>query len=86
MLETTDRDLAGLQELGLELACTLETQIHADNITSTSRLRSVTGAKIACPDMDGLPCADTIRGPRIVLVCDSWLRTRDRCRDMLEVD
>ena len=58
VLETVDRDLAVLQELGLTLECTLETHIHADHVTSACRLRSLTGSKVAYPEMDGLPCAD----------------------------
>lgn len=58
VLETLDRDLAVLQELELRLACTLETHIHADHVTSACRLRSVTGCKVAYPEMDGLACAD----------------------------
>lgn len=58
VLETLDRDLSALQELGLGLACTLETHIHADHVTSASRLRSITGCKVAHPAMDGLACAD----------------------------
>lgn len=57
-METVDRDLAVLNELGLSLSYTLETHIHADHITSACRLRSVTGCKVAYPEMDGLPCAD----------------------------
>lgn len=58
VMETVDRDLAVLQELGLSLTYTLETHIHADHITSACRLRSITGSKIAYPEMDGLACAD----------------------------
>lgn len=52
VLETVDRDLAVVQELGLELAFTLETHIHADHITSAARLRSLTGCRIAYPATD----------------------------------
>lgn len=58
VLETLDRDLSVLQELGLRLAYTLETHIHADHVTSACRLRSISGCKVAYPEMDGLPCAD----------------------------
>jgi sulfur dioxygenase len=58
VLDAVDRDLATLQELGLTLAYTLETHIHADHITSAARLRSLAGAKVACPEMDGLAEAD----------------------------
>jgi glyoxylase-like metal-dependent hydrolase (beta-lactamase superfamily II) len=58
VLETVERDLATLQALGLKLSYTLETHIHADHVTSACRLRSLTGCKVAYPELDGLPCAD----------------------------
>lgn len=60
VLETVERDLAVVQELGLRLSHTLETHIHADHVTSACRLRSITGCKVAYPEADGLPCADVI--------------------------
>lgn len=58
VMETVERDLEVLQELGLRLSHTLETHIHADHVTSACRLRSITGCKVAYPELDGLPCAD----------------------------
>lgn len=59
VLETVERDLGILQELGLQLAYTLETHIHADHITSACRLRSLVGSKVAYPALDALTCADS---------------------------
>ena len=58
VLETVERDLSVLQELGLTLSHTLDTHIHADHVTAACRLRSLTGCKVAYPEMDNLPCAD----------------------------
>jgi len=49
VLETVERDLAVLAELGLKLKYTLETHIHADHITGAARLREATGSKVAVP-------------------------------------
>ena len=58
VLESTDRDLEVLRELGLGLTYTLETHIHADHITGAVKLRALAGCKIAGPAMDDLPCRD----------------------------
>jgi sulfur dioxygenase len=49
VLETVERDLAVLQELGLTLAWTLDTHIHADHVTGAGRLRALTGCRTASP-------------------------------------
>ena len=51
-------DLAELGRLGLSLAFTLETHIHADHITAALELKKRTGSRIAAPACDRLPCAD----------------------------
>ncbi len=53
-----ERDLAAVGALGLQLAWTVETHVHADHITSAARLRRETGSRIAYPAAAGLPCAD----------------------------
>lgn len=58
VVPTIDRDLGRLNELGLQLAVTVETHVHADHITSALHLRQQLGCKIAFPIMDNLPCAD----------------------------
>ncbi|WP_020396221.1 MBL fold metallo-hydrolase [Thiolinea disciformis] len=58
VIDTVERDLKVLQELGLKLTYTLETHIHADHLTGALKLRHLTGSKIVVPAMDGLACAD----------------------------
>ena len=58
VFEHVRRDAALVEELGLKLVWTLETHVHADHVTSAARLRSLTGSKVACPEMDGITCAD----------------------------
>ena len=53
-----DRDLAEVKRLGLTLAYTLETHIHADHITAALELKQKAGSKIAAPACDRLACAD----------------------------
>ena len=58
VLETVERDLAVLAELGLALKYTIETHIHADHVTGTARLRERTGSKAAVPEQSGATTCD----------------------------
>ena len=58
VLDTVERDLNLLQELGLKLTYTLDTHIHADHLTGARRLKELAGSRIAYPAIDELPCAD----------------------------
>lgn len=58
VLPSWERDLEALSSLGLRLAFTLDTHIHADHITAARKLRDEVGSRIACPAIDRLPCAD----------------------------
>jgi len=58
VLDTVDRDLALLDELGLTLKYTVETHIHADHVTAADRLRDATGSKVAVPEKSGARNAD----------------------------
>lgn len=53
-----DRDLAEVSRLGLTLAYTVDTHIHADHITAALDLKRAVGSKIAAPAYDRLPCVD----------------------------
>jgi glyoxylase-like metal-dependent hydrolase (beta-lactamase superfamily II) len=58
VIDTVERDLVQLQELGLNLTYTLETHIHADHLTGAKKLRHLAGSRIVVPAMDQLACAD----------------------------
>lgn len=58
VVNSIDRDLRELQAVGLELALTLDTHIHADHITAALHLKQRVGSKIAAPAIDRLPCVD----------------------------
>jgi glyoxylase-like metal-dependent hydrolase (beta-lactamase superfamily II) len=53
-----ERDLAEIHRLGLTLAYTLDTHIHADHITAALELKKRAGSQIAAPAYDRLACAD----------------------------
>ena len=58
VMNAMDRDLAEIHRLGLTLACTVDTHIHADHITAALELKKATGSRIAAPAFDRLPCVD----------------------------
>ncbi|MEH2266416.1 MBL fold metallo-hydrolase [Nostoc sp.] len=58
VLEQVERDLQVLRQLGLTLRYCLETHIHADHITGTDRLRSLTGCLGVVPENTGATYAD----------------------------
>ena len=52
------RDLAEVSRLGLTLAYSVDTHLHADHITAALELKKKVGSKIAAPAFDRLACAD----------------------------
>jgi glyoxylase-like metal-dependent hydrolase (beta-lactamase superfamily II) len=58
VLPTWQRDLEELNKLGLKLAYTLDTHIHADHITAARKLKMETASRIAHPAVDNLACVD----------------------------
>jgi sulfur dioxygenase len=58
VLETAERDLDAVRALGLTLAWTVETHIHADHVTAAARLRALSGCKIAVPAAEEIAGAD----------------------------
>ncbi len=59
VISRVEHDLALLASLGLSLAYSLDTHIHADHITAALALKQRTGSRIAGPAIDRLPCTDT---------------------------
>lgn len=58
VIVSIDRDLAEISRLGLQLAYSVDTHIHADHITAALELKHKVGSKIAAPAFDKLSCAD----------------------------
>ncbi len=58
VISTMERDLSVVQELGLKLAYTVDTHIHADHITAARELKRAVGSYIAAPAIDRLACTD----------------------------
>lgn len=68
VLETAERDLQAVRELGLTLAWTVETHVHADHVTAAARLRSLSGCKVAYPEGEEIAGADARVGELAPLV------------------
>ncbi len=60
--ETQARDVQLIEELGLHLAYTLETHVHADHVTAASALRDQLGSRSVVSIDGGAPCADVLVG------------------------
>lgn len=58
VLTTWQRDLREVRALGLELAYTVETHVHADHITAARRLKREAGSRIVYPAADRMECVD----------------------------
>ena len=58
VIVSMERDLAEIGRLGLTLAYSVDTHIHADHITAALELKNKVGSKIAAPTFDRLPCTD----------------------------
>ncbi len=58
VVNSIERDLAELQQLGLTLAVTVDTHIHADHITAALHLKQRVGSRVAMPAIECLPCSD----------------------------
>lgn len=58
VLPAWQRDLSVLKDLGLKLAYTVETHVHADHVTAARLLKREVGSRIAGPSLDGLECTD----------------------------
>ena len=58
VIASMERDLDQVHSLGLTLAFSLDTHIHADHITAALELKLKVDSQIAMPAFDQLPCAD----------------------------
>ncbi len=58
VLETVERDLKLIQELGLKLIYVLDTHIHADHVTAAGEIRKRLGIKTAVSHGAKVDCAD----------------------------
>ena len=58
VVDTTERDLDVIKQLGLTLQFTIDTHIHADHLTAAIKLKKLVESKIIYPDVCQLPCMD----------------------------
>src|SRR3954453_23440933 len=63
VFEQARRDAALVEELGLKLAWTLETHVHADHVTGAWLLREKLGSRIAISRASGAEGADRLLDP-----------------------
>lgn len=62
VLEQVERDYGLINELGLTLEACLETHVHADHITGTGKLRTLTGCEGIVPENAQVGCASRTMG------------------------
>ncbi|MDA8095844.1 MAG: MBL fold metallo-hydrolase [Betaproteobacteria bacterium] len=58
VIDAVDRDCELLRALGITLAFTLETHIHADHLTGARALKAKLGSRIAAPRMGAASCVE----------------------------
>ena len=58
VIETVERDIKLIKELGVNLKYVLDTHIHADHITAASELRERLGVKTGVSEMAKVDCVD----------------------------
>lgn len=58
VLDTVERDIKAVEELGLKLMYSIETHHHADHLTAGRVLRERTGCKVVYPKLEMPECAD----------------------------
>jgi sulfur dioxygenase len=58
VISSMERDLEQLRQLGLTLAYSVDTHVHADHITAALELKKKVGSRIAMPVAEQVPCAD----------------------------
>lgn len=58
VIETLDRDIKLIKEMGLNLKYVLDTHVHADHITAASELRNKLGAKTCVSEDANVACVD----------------------------
>jgi len=60
VVEQLDRDLALIDELGLDLRYALDTHVHADHVTAAGTLRTKRGVQTVLSERAGVGCADVL--------------------------
>ncbi|WP_313706367.1 MBL fold metallo-hydrolase [Massilia sp.] len=58
VIVSVERDLEVIAGLGLTLAYSVDTHVHADHITAALALKEKTGSRIAAPAAERVACAD----------------------------